>query len=64
MHIAGLTCGSAVTQDEIAGAAGITTVTIRNRYRILAQKLGIDLTKYLRPNYIKLMRKPPLPQTP
>lgn len=53
IYIAGLTCRSSITQDEIAKAANVTEVTIRNRYRKLAKKLGIDLRKYLPSHYIK-----------
>lgn len=56
IYIAGLTCGNTVTQEEIAKVADITTVTIRNRYQALAQKLGIDLTQYVSPHYITLMK--------
>ena len=62
IYIAGLTCGSSITQYDIAKVAGITEVTIRNRYKVLAQKLGIDLTKYIPSRYIELMKLPPSPR--
>jgi len=58
IYIAGLRCRRHITQDEIAEVAGITTVTIRNRYRVLAKKLGIDLKKYILPRYLPKKKIP------
>jgi transcription initiation factor TFIIB len=33
----------AATQQEVADVAGVTEVTIRNRFRELAEKLDIDI---------------------
>lgn len=43
LYIASVLCGERRTQREIADAAGVTEVTIRNRYKELAQKLDIDI---------------------
>ena len=44
LYIATVICGERRTQREIADVAGVTEVTIRNRYKELSQKLGIELT--------------------
>jgi len=44
LYIATVLCGERRTQREIAEIAGVTEVTIRNRYKELAQKLDIDIT--------------------
>jgi transcription initiation factor TFIIB len=44
IYIASVLCGKRVTQREIAEVAGVTEVTIRNRYKELAEKLDIDIT--------------------
>jgi transcription initiation factor TFIIB len=44
LYIACVLCGERRTQREIADIAGVTEVTIRNRYKELTQKLNIDLT--------------------
>jgi transcription initiation factor TFIIB len=44
LYIASVLCGERRTQREIADVAGVTEVTIRNRYKELAQKLNIDIT--------------------
>ena len=44
LYIATVLCGERRTQREIADVAGVTEVTIRNRYKELSQKLGIELT--------------------
>jgi len=43
IYIAALELGDRRTQKEIAGAAGVTEVTVRNRYKELVQKLNIPL---------------------
>ncbi|MEM4663149.1 MAG: transcription initiation factor IIB, partial [Candidatus Diapherotrites archaeon] len=35
--------GERRTQKEVANVAGVTEVTIRNRYRELKKELGIDV---------------------
>jgi len=44
LYVATVICGERRTQREIADIAGITEVTIRNRYKELTQKLKIDIT--------------------
>lgn len=41
MYIASVLCGERRTQREVADVAGVTEVTIRNRYKELAQKLDL-----------------------
>ena len=43
LYIATVLCGERRTQREIADKAGVTEVTIRNRYKELAGKLDIDI---------------------
>jgi len=43
IYIAALKTNERRTQKEIAAAAGVTEVTVRNRYKELAQKLKIEL---------------------
>jgi len=43
MYIASVLCGERRTQREIADVAGVTEVTIRNRYKELALKLDITV---------------------
>jgi transcription initiation factor TFIIB len=43
IYIAALELGERRTQKEIAAAAGVTEVTVRNRYKELVQKLKISL---------------------
>ncbi len=43
IYIASILTGERRTQKEIAEVAGVTEVTIRNRYRELAEKLGIGI---------------------
>jgi transcription initiation factor TFIIB len=43
LYIASVLCCERRTQREVAGIAGVTEVTIRNRYKELALKLGIDI---------------------
>ena len=44
VYIAGLLKGERRTQKEVANVAGVTEVTIRNRYRELKKKLKIDVS--------------------
>ena len=44
IYIASVLCGERRTQSEIAEKAGITEVTIRNRYKDLSEKLDIEIT--------------------
>jgi len=43
IYIASVLCGKRRTQREVAEVAGVTEVTIRNRYKELAYKLDIDI---------------------
>jgi len=43
IYIASVICGERRTQREVADVAGVTEVTIRNRYKELAYKLDIDI---------------------
>ena len=43
IYISTILCGDRRTQREVAEVAGVTEVTIRNRYKELAEKLGIEL---------------------
>ncbi|MEM0372266.1 MAG: transcription initiation factor IIB [archaeon] len=43
VYIAGVLMGERKTQKEVADIAGVTEVTIRNRYRELKDKLGLDI---------------------
>jgi transcription initiation factor TFIIB len=43
IYIASILCGDRRTQREVAETAGITEVTIRNRYKELAEELDIEL---------------------
>src|SRR3989338_2648116 len=43
VYIAGLLKGERRTQKEVANVAGVTEVTIRNRYRELRKKLNIEV---------------------
>ena len=43
IYIASVLCGERRTQREVADVAGVTEVTIRNRYKELAKKLDIDI---------------------
>ena len=44
LYIASVLCGERRTQREVADVAGVTEVTIRNRYKEITQKLDIDFT--------------------
>jgi transcription initiation factor TFIIB len=43
IYIASILCGERKTQYEVAEVAGVTEVTIRNRYQELAEKLDIEI---------------------
>jgi len=43
LYIASVLCGERRTQSEISEVAGVTEVTIRNRYKELAEKMDIDI---------------------
>jgi len=43
LYIASVLCGERRTQREVADVAGVTEVTIRNRYKELAGKLDINI---------------------
>ena len=44
LYIASVLCGERRTQREVADVAGVTEVTIRNRYKELSEKMDIDIT--------------------
>ena len=43
IYIASILSGERRTQREVAEVAGVTEVTIRNRYKELAERLDIDI---------------------
>ena len=43
IYIASIICGERRTQREVAEIAGVTEVTIRNRYKELAEELDIEI---------------------
>jgi transcription initiation factor TFIIB len=43
LYIASVLCGERRTQREVADVAGVTEVTIRNRYKELIEKLDISI---------------------
>lgn len=43
IYIASILCNERKTQREVADIAGVTEVTIRNRYKELTEELGIDV---------------------
>lgn len=43
IYIAAIMCNEERTQKEVADAAGVTEVTIRNRYKELTKKLGLKI---------------------
>jgi transcription initiation factor TFIIB len=43
LYIASVLCGERRTQREVADVAGVTEVTIRNRYKEITQKLDISI---------------------
>ncbi len=44
IYIASLQCGERRTQREVAEVAGVTEVTIRNRYKEITEKLNLPVT--------------------
>ena len=42
LYIAAVLCGERRTQREVADVVGVTEVTIRNRYKEMVNKLGIE----------------------
>lgn len=43
IYITSLSCGENRTQNEVATVAGVTEVTIRNRYKELVEQLDLDI---------------------
>ncbi len=43
IYIASILCGERRTQREVADIAGVTEVTIRNRYKEMTNKLGLEV---------------------
>ncbi len=43
IYISSILCNARRTQREVADVAGVTEVTIRNRYKELTEKLGIEI---------------------
>jgi transcription initiation factor TFIIB len=43
LYIASVLCFERRTQREVSDVAGVTEVTIRNRYKEIAKKLNIDV---------------------
>ncbi len=43
LYIASVLCGDKKTQREVAEQVGVTEVTIRNKYKQLSERLGIDI---------------------
>ena len=43
IYIASILCGERKTQREVADVAGVTEVTIRNRYKELAEELDLGV---------------------
>ena len=43
LYIASVLCGQRRTQREVADVAGVTEVTVRNRYKEILEKLGITI---------------------
>lgn len=43
LYVASLMCGQRKTQREVADIAGVTEVTIRNRYKELTEKLNLNV---------------------
>jgi transcription initiation factor TFIIB len=43
IYVASILCGERRTQREVSEIAGVTEVTIRNRYKELAERLNIDI---------------------
>ncbi|HDI12979.1 MAG TPA: transcription initiation factor IIB, partial [Hadesarchaea archaeon] len=43
IYIASVLCGERRTQRDVADVARVTEVTVRNRYKELCEKLGLDV---------------------
>ncbi|MCJ2520878.1 MAG: transcription initiation factor IIB, partial [Candidatus Thermoplasmatota archaeon] len=43
IYIAAMLCGRPCTQKDVAEVAGVTEVTIRNRYKSISENLGFDI---------------------
>ena len=43
IYVSSILCNERRTQREVADIAGVTEVTIRNRYKELTEKLGIEV---------------------
>jgi transcription initiation factor TFIIB len=43
IYIASILCGERKTQKDVADIAGVTEVTIRNRYKEIAEQLDLDI---------------------
>lgn len=43
IYIASIQCGEKITQRAVAGVAGVTEVTLRNRYKELVDRLNLDV---------------------
>ena len=60
LYVAALINDEKKTQREVADIAGITEVTIRNRYKELIEKLNLEekiiLKLFIFPNFINTMR--------
>jgi transcription initiation factor TFIIB len=54
VYLASLYTGEKRNQADIADAAGVTEVTLRNRYRDLKRTLGLDSSSLLSINSDKL----------
>jgi transcription initiation factor TFIIB len=50
LYIACLQNNEKITQKDIADAAGVTEVTVRNRYKALKKELGLEIPDAKRPN--------------
>jgi transcription initiation factor TFIIB len=47
LYIAAKSHGEKVTQNQLAKAAGVTVVTVRNRYKRLVKDLGLSVARSL-----------------
>ena len=43
LYIASVLCGERRTQRAVAEVASVTEATLRNRYKVLAEKMDIDI---------------------
>ena len=57
LHVACVENGESKTQRDVAEAAGLTEVTIRNRYKELLDKLGLEEKLKLKEAEIKAKKK-------